>query len=144
MSFLEEDGAIVEGFEDPGVGGFVGHIGPIYRKQIGTRSIAGFRVEERHCNPSGICHGGWLSTFADVQLVRQIGLALNMGGSGLRTVSLTVDFLSSAKLGEWVEGSAELIRATRSLAFAQGTARVGDRIIIRMNGIFSLPRPRPD
>jgi acyl-coenzyme A thioesterase PaaI-like protein len=67
-----------------------------------------------------------------------------MGGSGLRTVSLTVDFLSSAMLGEWVEGSAELIRATRTLAFAQGTARVGDRIVIRMNGIFSLPRPRPD
>jgi catabolite regulation protein CreA len=52
MSFLEEDRAIVEGFEDPGVGGFAGHIGPIYRKQIGTSSIAGFRVEDRHCDRS--------------------------------------------------------------------------------------------
>lgn len=139
-----DDGGVMEGFEDPGVGGFAGHVGPIYSKQVGDRSIAGFRVEERHCNPAGICHGGWLSTFADVQLVRQIGLALNMGQSGLRTVSLTVDFLSSAMLGQWVEGSAEMIRATRTLAFVQGTARVDDRIIIRMNGIFSLPRPLQD
>jgi uncharacterized protein (TIGR00369 family) len=133
---------VVEGFEDPGVGGFVGEIGPIYRKIVGNRSIAGFRVERRHCNPSGICHGGWLSTFADVQLVRQVHTELGIGGRGTRTVSLSVDFLSAAMLGEWVEGSAHMIRATRTLAFVQGQALVGDRPVLRMNGIFSIRRDK--
>jgi uncharacterized protein (TIGR00369 family) len=133
-----------DGFEDPGVGGFVGRMGPLFRKIEGSRSIAGFFVEERHCNPSGICHGGWLSTFADVQLVRQVLTELGMRGAKVRTVSLTVDFLSGARLGDWVEGSAELVRATRTMAFVQGVASVGDRPVIRMNGIFHLRRDEPE
>jgi uncharacterized protein (TIGR00369 family) len=133
-----------EGFEDPGIGGFVGAIGPIYRKLIGKKSIAGFRVESRHCNPSGICHGGWLSTFADVQLVRQVFAEIGENRPAPRTVSLSVDFLSAAMLGEWVDGSAELVRVTKTLAFVQGIARVGDRPLLRMNGIFSLRRPKSE
>jgi acyl-coenzyme A thioesterase PaaI-like protein len=109
-----------EGFEDPGIGGFVG------------------------CNPSGICHGGWLSTFADVQLVRQVFAEIGEDRPAPRTVSLSVDFLSAAMLGEWVDGSAELVRVTKTLAFVQGIARVGDRPLLRMNGIFSLRRPKSE
>jgi acyl-coenzyme A thioesterase PaaI-like protein len=140
-SGMDRDDGVVEGFEDPGVAGFVGEMGPIYRKLIGNRSVAGFRVRHRHCNSSGICHGGWLSTFADVQLVRQIVTELGIPGRGTRTVSLTIDFLAAAKLGDWVEGSAGLVGATRNLVFVQGQACVAGEPIIRMNGIFSLRKP---
>ena len=110
------------------------------RRIGGAASGAGFRVEARHCNPSGICHGGWLATFADVQLVRQA--VADLGADiGMRTVSLTVDYLSGATLGEWVEGGARVVRATRTLAFVEGSAGVGDRPVLRMNAIFSLKRP---
>ena len=63
------------------------------------------------------------------------------GEPRLRTVSLTLQFLSPAKLGDWVEGRAELMRATRTLAFVRGDARVGERAVLEMSGIFDLKPP---
>jgi uncharacterized protein (TIGR00369 family) len=134
------DASVPIGFMDPGVGGFAGRNGPIYQKLADGKSLAGFLVEEHHCNPSGICHGGWLSTFADVQLVRQVGLQTGLKLGNVRTVSLTTDFLSAAKLGDWVDGSAEMVRETRTLAFVEGRACVAGRLLLRMNAIFSLRR----
>ena len=128
-----------KGFTDPQVGGFAAAMGPILQRIEDGQSIAGFVVETRHCNPSGTCHGGWLSTFADVTLARQAHLDLGAGAS-LRTVSLTVDFLDAARPSEWVEGRARLMRATGTLAFLEGEARVGTRAVLRMNAIFRIRR----
>ena len=42
---------------------FIGVIGPLYIKGSGADVVLGFRVERRHCNPVGICHGGMLASF---------------------------------------------------------------------------------
>jgi acyl-coenzyme A thioesterase PaaI-like protein len=129
---------IPEGFFDPENQGFTGNIGPIYRCDCDGHIDSGFRVEKRHCNPEATCHGGWLSTFADVALVRQGSLA----ASPLVTISLTVDFIGAAHLGEWVQSRCEVASKTGGMVFLQGSATANGRPALRMNGIFKIIRPR--
>jgi len=122
-------------------GGFFEFVGPVYaRLDEGTMSL-GFRVEKQHANPVGICHGGMLMTVADMQL--------GFGSlAGLRvwefypTINMTSDFVAPAKLGDWVHGEAEVIRATRNLVFASCVLMVGDEPVMRASGV--LKRGNPD
>jgi uncharacterized protein (TIGR00369 family) len=128
--------ALPDGFVDPKNGGFTGNIGPIYQRNSDGHVCSGFYVEQRHCNPQATCHGGWLSTFADVALVRQGSLI----AQPLVTISLTVDFMGAAHLGEWLESRCEVASNTKSMIFVQGTATANGRPALRMNGIFKIMR----
>ena len=58
---------IPEGFRPADIGGpFMVHNGPLYAKWSGERVLLGFRVEPRHTNPLGVCHGGMLASSASV------------------------------------------------------------------------------
>ncbi|MEJ0040995.1 MAG: PaaI family thioesterase [Rhizomicrobium sp.] len=118
--------------------GFIEAIGPLYGKWDGETLAMGFRVEMRHCNPGQVAHGGMLATFADmfipigarVQGKADVGFA--------PTVNLTLDFIAPARLGAWVEGRAEFLRAGKSLFFAQGTATADGVLCLRASGIFKV------
>ena len=121
---------------------FNSHIGNLYVKRgaKGTRDefVMGFRVHQHMCNPAGGLHGGMMMTVAD--LVGAMG-----GGTlaGLRkflpTVNMTFDFVAPAKIGDWVEGRAELVRATRSLLFTNIYLTVGEEKILRASSICKIP-----
>ena len=118
------------------------HVGNLYVKRgdKGTRDelVMGFRVHQHMCNPAGGLHGGMMMTVAD--LVGAMG-----GGTlaGLRkflpTVNMTFDFVAPAKVGDWVEGRAELVRATRSLLFTNIYLTVGEAKILRASSICKIP-----
>jgi len=56
-------------FKEINVGGlFISHNGPLYATLRNKQFVMGMLIEQRHCNPHGICHGGMLSTFADMLL----------------------------------------------------------------------------
>ena len=61
----------------------------------------GFRVEDHHTNGMKNAHGGMLMTFADMAWGHIVSVETS---SYWVTVRLTLDFLSSAHLGDWVEG----------------------------------------
>lgn len=121
---------------------FNSHIGNLYvrRGEKGTRGefVMGFRVHQHMCNPAGGLHGGMMMTVAD--LVGAMG-----GGTlaGLRkflpTVNMTFDFVAPGKVGDWVEGRAELVRATRSLLFTNIYLTVGEQKILRASSICKIP-----
>ena len=115
------------------------HNGPIFERLEGERVWRGFRVLERHCNQGGIVHGGMLMTFADVVL----GTAVwRRGGRPTVTVRMVVDFVAPARLGDWVEGTADLSRETKSLIFAECELRVAGRQVLTSSGIFKTIAPR--
>ena len=128
---------------------FVETNGPFYGRRREGRFALGFRVEDRHCNAAGVCHGGMIATACDMLLT--VGSNIQSGQSRfLPTISMTCDFLASAKNGEWVEGEVEVLRTTRNLLFASGTLRVGSEgVIVRTSGVMRLaaepdPRFHPD
>lgn len=124
---------------------FLATNGPLYGRWANDRFTLGFLVEGRHCNPGQTCHGGMLATLADMTLL----FGCNLQGKihqYLLTVTLTTDFLGPAKEGEWIEGTCEVLRASRNFVFAQGLLSVGERPIARLNGIFKPtgePNSRP-
>lgn len=121
---------------------FNSRIGNLYAKrgEKGTRDefVMGFRVQQDMCNPAGGLHGGMMMSVAD--------LVGTMGGGtlvGLRkflpTVSMTFDFVAPAKVGDWVEGRAEIVRQTRSLLFTNIYLTVGEEKILRASSIAKIP-----
>lgn len=140
---VADAGGIAPDFEDPSIKGFTDFAGPILRKRDGS-GISGFLVEDRHCNPQGICHGGWLATFADVQLVRHVLGTVDGAQFSFRTANLTIDFVGAARKGDWVQGAARIVRQAKTMVFVEGAAFVGHRQVLRMSGLMTIrPRHRP-
>src|SRR5262245_43611952 len=92
------------GFTRLPIGGeFITANGPLWERLGGPVYQLGFRVEARHTNSMGICHGGMMASFCDMLLP----LAALRGVESLRTrflptVSLQLDYLAPAPRGAWV------------------------------------------
>lgn len=140
--------AVPDGFKPLLVGGdFIATNGPLYIRSVAQPDGSklrhlGFRVEQRHTNPMGNCHGGMLATFADMMLPmlahRQ---APELRNQFLPTVSLQIDYLAPSPLGAWVQGEAQVLRTTRNLAFVQGLITADGVPALRVSGIFKIGKP---
>ncbi len=128
------------GFRAIAIGGeFLKTVGPLCGQWDGERVRLGFRVEERHANIARACHGGMLTSFADMQMAVVTHYQWpDIAGHAFPTISLTTDFLAAVPLGAWVEGQADVIRVTRTLVFLQGTASVDDVCVLRFSGIYKI------
>ena len=122
--------------------GFGRQIGPLYERydDHGVCTLA-FRVEEHHTNGMANCHGGMLMSFADMAWGRVISVRKSHFWV---TVRLTCDFLSAAKLGDWVEGEAELIAEEDDVYTVRGRIWAGDRLLMTGTGVFKVVGPRPE
>ena len=114
-------------------GGYVASFGPIFRNKA-EWSIC-FQVHERHSNPTGMCHGGALSTFADMQI---LALPQHTGDPTKHTptISLAMDYLAPATVGQWVIAKVELLRITRTLIFTQAVLRADGQTVVRSNATY--------
>ena len=140
-------GAVPPGFRALRTAGDFIHVnGPLYLYHHRDDVRLGFRVERRHTNPLGICHGGMLASFCDMLLpISAHRVNREVGHRFLPTINLQIDYLAPAKLGDWVEGRAEVLKVTRSLVFAQGLVTSNGVPCARVSGIFKLGPPfRPD
>ena len=128
----------------PTMGDFIAVNGPLYLRHEDDLVRLGFRVEKRHSNPLGNCHGGMLASFCDMLLPVSIHRkSKEVGLRFLPTINLALDYLAPAPLGSWVEGEATVLRVTRSLVFAQGLVTADGRVAVRMSGIFKIGPPFP-
>lgn len=119
--------------------GFGRQIGPLYRRSVGDRAMA-FRVEDHHTNGMRNAHGGMLMTFADMAWGHIVSVETS---SYWVTVRLSCDFLSSAHLGDWVEGAGETLSSEDGLYQVRGRVWCGERTLISGMGVFKALRPRP-
>lgn len=119
--------------------GFLNNTGPFFAKWDGATFLLGLRIEEKHCNAAGACHGGMVASVADVLLT--VGSNIQGGQSRfLPTVSMTCDFLAPAARGAWLEGRLEILRVTRNLLFATGLLEVpGEGLVARASAVMKVP-----
>ena len=123
--------------------GFGRQIGPLYRRSNGGGYTMGFRVEDHHTNGMTNAHGGMLMSFADMAWGHVVSVETS---SYWVTVRLTLDFLSSAKLGDWVEGASDVLSTADDLYVVRGRIWTGERTLIAGSGVFKpIQRrdPRP-
>lgn len=131
------------GFKPVRMGGeFIDTVGPLYLRREGGVVQVGFRVEPRHCNPMGVCHGGMLASFCDMLLPMSAQRkSAQIGRRFLPTISLQIDYLAPAPLGAWVQGEADALRVTRTLAFIHGLVSADGEPALRASGVFKLGKP---
>jgi uncharacterized protein (TIGR00369 family) len=123
--------------------GYLDLIGPIYEKGAGADYRLGLRVEQRHVNNRGYCHGALLSALADVYLGRLLAMSAEPA-LPLVTAHLSLDFLGVAPLGAWLQAEGQIDRVGRTLAHASGRILADGKIALRCAGVFQVTtRPVP-
>ena len=134
--------AIPQGFEPAGfTPGFLDHGGPYYLGPAvdGVR-VVGLAVCPHHINYQDAAHGGVLSTFADVALSHAVYDA-ERPRLAPSTVTLTVNYLSGARLGDWLETRVRIDRLGGRTAYTSGGVWRGAEQIATMSGVFAFRRP---
>lgn len=121
--------------------GFLDHGGPYYLGPVaeGVR-VVGLLVCPHHINYQNAAHGGVISTLADVALSHAV---FNAERPRLTpsTVTLTVNYLIGAWLGDWLEARVQIDRLGGRTAYTTGGIWRGDEQIATMSGVFAVKRP---
>ncbi len=116
---------------------YLDRVGPLYQKTGENGFVFGLRVLKHHCNRRGVAHGGLLMSLADISLGKTGEWSQDPPVS-LVTASLTIEFLGTARLGDWVEAACDFHRVGRRIAFANCYLSNGDRRIARASGVFQV------
>ncbi|OYU73124.1 MAG: thioesterase, partial [Alphaproteobacteria bacterium PA3] len=109
---------------------------PLYAKREVEAFSLGLRIAHAHCNARGLLHGGVISALAD----NAMGLACvtRMEGVSALTVSLSVDFLSVGRSGQWLEVRGVPAKLGRTLAFADARIEADGELIAKAAATFRI------
>jgi acyl-coenzyme A thioesterase 13 len=117
--------------------GYLDLIGPIHEAGDGDGYRLGLRIDARHVNSRGFCHGGVLAALADVHLGRMAALSATPS-LPLVTIHLDLDYLAPAQLGAWLEASGRVDRTGRSLAHSSGIITADGAPVLRCAAVFQV------
>ncbi len=130
---------------------------PLYSRRTERAVILGFRAAENHTNSRGFVHGGLLTALADNAMGLSCATALDQGKFGegkfdegksgegkpqLVTISLGIDFLSVARVGQWIEIDTSFTRAGSTICFAQAFVTADGTNCARANATFRVSAPK--
>ena len=118
--------------------GFSEQVGPFWvRPGEGTGWVVGFLATEKLTNNHiHTVHGGALMTFADVALGYTVVQLL--GGTNCVTVQLQMQFVSTARFGEFVSCATEVVRQSSSLVFMRGLMKANGRTVASADGMWKV------
>jgi acyl-coenzyme A thioesterase PaaI-like protein len=77
-----------------------------------------------------------VSALADNAMGLSCGLALD--GGGLLTVNLAIDFLSLAKIGQWLQVEPTVVKRGKSLCFASALVTADGKPCARASATFQV------
>jgi uncharacterized protein (TIGR00369 family) len=112
---------------------------PLYSKKTEKAVIMGLRLARPHTNARGLIHGGLIAALADNAMGYSCAQAMNWASS-LLTISLAIDFVGSAEIGQWLSVESEVIRTGSTICFAQSLIKADEAVIARASGTFRVVR----
>ena len=110
---------------------------PLYSKKTEKAVTMGLRLAKAHTNSRGLIHGGLIASLADNAMGYSCAQMTNWTTSFV-TISLTVDFVGSAEIGQWLTIESDVIRTGKTICFAQSLAKADDVVIARASGTFRV------
>jgi uncharacterized protein (TIGR00369 family) len=111
---------------------------PLYSKPTDDAVIIGLRLDTPHTNSRGFAHGGLISALADNAMGLSCALRLPVDSARPLTVSLSVDFIGRASVGQWLEFRTTFIKAGKILCFAQSFVTADDEVVAKASGTFRV------
>ncbi len=126
---------------------FAGLVGPFYAKREGRELSLGLRIEQRHLNSRGTCHGGLLATLADIALGYACVAASDDGpGKNFVTIDLSIEYMASTRAGDWLYSEVKVLNTDSRTAAAVGHLLVEGSPVARISANFRMARssaPQP-
>lgn len=120
-----------------GRGGYFDKIGPVWYRRDDDRLVhLAFRADASHDNGGGVVHGGMLLSLMDQVLGTLV--FETVGRKPCATISLACDFVSPAKAGDWVEGTASLVRRGTGIVMVEGEIHAGGRLCVTASGVWKV------
>ena len=115
---------------------FAGLAGPFYAKRDGREVSLGLRIEQRHLNSRGTCHGGLLATLAD----SAFAFACNSYNELTVAAGFTIDILAPGKLGDVLTARChEVSKAGRTGVYdCEVTNQRGERVAVFRGRSYTL------
>lgn len=110
---------------------------PLYAKTTDKAVIIGLRLAKPHTNGRGLIHGGLITALADNAMGYSCAQATGWTTSFV-TVSLSVDFVGSAEIGQWCSIESDVIKTGKTIGFAQCLIKADDTVIARASGTFRV------
>ena len=110
---------------------------PIYTKQTPDAIILGLRLATPHTNARGFVHGGLIAAMTDKAMGHSCAHKMHNSHS-LVTVSMSIDFISSAQVGQWLTVETDVIKTGSTICFAQCFVKADGVVIARANGTFRV------
>jgi uncharacterized protein (TIGR00369 family) len=115
---------------------------PLYSKRLEDRVIIGVHTREPHTNSRGMVHGALIAALADNAMGLSCVQVLTAKGhkpeSGLVTVSLAIDYVGTAKLGQWLAVDTQYVKVGRALCFAQAFVTSDGDVVARADARFRV------
>lgn len=102
----------------PGGDPFEDLAGPFYFRIDDRGPVCAFKVEKKHLNGGDFLHGGCFMTFADFSLfviAREV-----IDGSRTVTATFNGELVGTARAGDFVECTGEVVKAGKSMVFVRG------------------------
>ena len=110
---------------------------PLYSKRTEQAVIIGLRLATPHTNARGLIHGGLIAALADNAMGHSC--AHRMGGAtSAVTIGLAVDFVGTARIGQWLTVESDVIKTGSTICFAQSLIKADDVVIARANATFRV------
>jgi uncharacterized protein (TIGR00369 family) len=110
---------------------------PLYSRRTENAVIIGLRLAKPHTNGRGLIHGGLIASLADNAMGYSCAQATEWSTSFV-TISLAVDYVGSAQIGQWLAVESDVIKTGRTICFAQSLIKADDAVIARANGTFRV------
>jgi uncharacterized protein (TIGR00369 family) len=110
---------------------------PLYAKRTDHAVIVGLRLAKPHTNARGLVHGGLIAALADNAMGYSCAQATGWTTTFV-TISLAVDFVGTAAIGQWCAVESDVIKTGSTICFAQCLVKADDAVIARANGTFRV------
>ncbi|WP_439396165.1 PaaI family thioesterase [Bradyrhizobium sp. PMVTL-01] len=110
---------------------------PLYAKKTDKAVVIGLRLAKPHTNGRGLIHGGLITALADNAMGYSCAQATGWTTSFV-TVSLSVDFVGSAEIGQWCSIESDVIKTGKTICFAQCLIKADEVAIARASGTFRV------
>jgi uncharacterized protein (TIGR00369 family) len=115
---------------------------PLYSRTSETGVEIGIHIAAEHCNSRGFLHGGVIAALADNAMGLSFGEVSTAKHGRAKgdavTVNLSVDYLASAKVGQWMQVSPRVLRASKTMGFVDAVVLADGEPIARANATFRV------
>ena len=108
---------------------------PLYSRRLEGAVQIGLWLRDSHCNSRGLVHGGVIAALADNAMGLSCGASMP-SPQGLLTISLTVDYVGAAKVGQWLQVEPRVLRTGKSMSFADALVTADGATIARASATF--------